>query len=240
MAFLLKNNAVFLHVPKTGGTYVHEVLKGLDIVRGPLGNNHTDFDRTFWHAKLHHNLKVTRYILREWLRSPKAQLRMTPGCFMFCFVREPLSWYESWWRFMMSINWRVLGNESDPHNWYPTMMLNGLGSPDFNTFVHNINRKRPGFVTEMYSWYVRPGVTFVGKTESLQRDLLRAFSLMNLPVDRQFVLDFPRQNESPAHIPMPEWDPELRRETLRLEYAGYVRYGYAVDEAALATPLKFH
>jgi len=77
-------------------------------------------------------------------------------------------------------------------------------------------------------------VTFVGKTEYMQRDLLKVFSLMNLPVDRQFVLDFPRQNESPAHIPMPEWDPELRRETLRLEYTAYVRYGYAVDEALLA------
>jgi hypothetical protein len=53
MAYLLRNKAVFLHVPKTGGTYVHEVLKALDLVRGPLGNNHTDFDRTVWHAKLH-------------------------------------------------------------------------------------------------------------------------------------------------------------------------------------------
>jgi hypothetical protein len=27
----------------------------------------------------------------------------------------------------------------------------------------------------------------------------------------------------------------LRRETLRLEYTGYVRYGYAMDEALLAS-----
>jgi len=233
MAYLLRNNAVFLHVPKTGGTYIYELLRDLGEIRGPLGQNHTDFDRTFWHANMHHNLKVLRYIMREWLSSSKAQLKMRPGCFTFCFVREPLTWYESWWRFMMSIRWRVLGDEKDPHRWYPTAMLNGLGSPDFNTFVHNVNRKRPGFVTEMYGWYVRPGVTFVGKMESLQQDLLKAFALMNLEVDEHRVFDFPPKNESPAHIPMPEWDPELRRETLRLEYPGYVRFGYPVDEELL-------
>jgi hypothetical protein len=58
---------------------------------------------------------------------------------------------------------------------------------------------------------------------------------MDLPIDRQFVLDYPPQNESPASIPVPEWDPELRRETLRLEYAGYVRYGYTADEALAAS-----
>ena len=196
MAYLLKNNAVFLHVPKTGGTYVHQVLKALCLIRGPLGFNHTDFEHTFWHAKLHDDTKVFRYILRDWFGSPHAQLKMKPGCFMFCFVREPLAWYESWWRFMSSIDWRVLGDENDPHRWYPTAMLNGLGSPDFNTFVHNVLRKRPGFVTEMYSWYVRPGVTFVGRTEHLRRDLQRAFKLMQLPFDREIFESIPPQNDA--------------------------------------------
>jgi hypothetical protein len=176
-----------------------------------------------------------RYILRDWMHSPKAQLKMKPGCFVFCFVREPLKWYESWWRFMVSINWRVLGDESDPHRWYPTAMLNGLGSPDFNTFVHNVNRKRPGFVTEMYGWYVRPGVTYVGKLETLTDDFLKACAMMRLSVDEQRVREYPHRNESPAEIPKPEWDPELRRETLRLEYPGYVRFGYPVDEELLVT-----
>jgi hypothetical protein len=112
-------------------------------------------------------------------------------------------------------------------------MLNGLGSPDFNTFVHNVNRKRPGFVTEMYGWYVRPGVSFVGKMENLHADLMKAFALMKLEIDEQSVLNFSPRNETPSHVPKPEWDPALRRETLRLEYAGYVRYGYPVDAEML-------
>ncbi len=233
MAFLLKNGAVFLHVPKTGGTFIRHVLEELDLIAGPLGHNHSHFERAYWHDKMHHNAKVVRYIFREWIGSPKRQKRMKVDAFKFCFVREPLTWYESWWRFMTSINWRVLGDESDPHKWYPTSMLNGLGSADFNEFMHNVNRKRPGYVTELYGWYVRPGVNFVGKAENLQHDLLKAFALMGLKVDEQRVLNMERRNESPAHIPKPVWDPKLRRETLRLEYAGYVRFGYSVEEAVL-------
>jgi hypothetical protein len=234
MALLLKNGAVFLHIPKTGGTWIRKVLEDLDLVAGPLGHGHSDLDRAYWHAKLHHDFKVLRYIARDWGRSPRAQKKMSPRAFKFCFVREPLGWYESWWRFMMSLNWRVLGDETDPHKWHPNAMLNGLGSPDFNAFMHNLNRKRPGYVTEMYGWYVRPGVDFVGKLENMQHDLLKAFSLMNLKLDEQRALGVARQNESPAEIPKPQWDPAVKRETLRLEYAGYVRFGYPVDEALLA------
>jgi hypothetical protein len=113
-------------------------------------------------------------------------------------------------------------------------MLNGLGSSDFNTFIHNVNRRRPGYVTEMYSWYVRPGVSFVGRTEHLHRDLQKALALMNLEVDEAVLRAVPRQNVSPSHIPRPEWDPALREETYRLEYASYVRFGYRVREAELA------
>ena len=50
MALLLKNNAVFLHIPKTGGTWVRSVLQEFDLVQGPLGHGHSDFERAYWHA----------------------------------------------------------------------------------------------------------------------------------------------------------------------------------------------
>jgi len=236
MALLLKNNAVFLHIPKTGGSWIRVVLKELDLIKAPLGHGHSPYERAFWHDKLHHDLKVFRYLLRRAICSPRAQARMDPGCFKFCFVREPLSWYESYWRFMQSLDWvwKTWGDELDPYRWDSCAMINNLGSPDFNTFMRNVNKKRPGFVTEMYGWYVRPGVDFVGKTERLREDLLEVFSRMNLGIDAARIASIPQTNESPAHIPRPEWDPAVRKETLRLEYAGYVRFGYPVEEAPLA------
>ncbi|HEV3272610.1 MAG TPA: sulfotransferase family 2 domain-containing protein [Candidatus Methylacidiphilales bacterium] len=231
MAYLLRNGSVFLHIPKTGGTWIKHVLRELDLIDAPLGHQHSDWDRSFWHDKLHDDFKVARYLFRRAVRSRRAQPRIRPDCFKFCFIREPLRWYESYWRFMENLdwNWKSWGDERDPYKWHPCSMINGLGSPDFNTFIHNVNKKRPGFVTEMYGWYVRPGIGFVGKQESLRHDLIRVFSLMKLDVDLNTILSVARRNESPARIPMPEWDPALKRATLQLEYPGYVRFGYPVD-----------
>lgn len=231
MAFLLKNGTVFLHVPKTGGTWIKHVLEHMGLIQAPLGHMHSDWERSFWHDKLHRDLKVARYLLRRAVRSPKAPPRIDPECFKFCFVREPLRWYESYWRFMQSKNWdwKTWGNEKDPYQWHPCTMVNGLESSDFNAFMHRVNQKRPGFVTEMYGWYVRPGIGFVGKQERLRHDLIQALSLMHVKVDVREILAIPSQNETPSSVPWPEWDPALRKETLRLEYPGYVRFGYPVD-----------
>ncbi len=240
MAFLLKNGAVFLHVPKTGGTWIKEVLKQLDLIQAPLGHQHSDWERSFWHDKLHTDLKVVRYLFRRAVRSKRAQARIDPDSFKFCFVREPLRWYESYWRFMQgkNWNWKNWGDEKNPYKWHPCAMLNGLESPDFNTFMHRVNKKRPGFVTEMYGWYVRPGIGFVGKMESLRSDLIKVFALMNLDVDPAEISVVEEQNESPANIPVPEWDPALKKATLQMEYAGYVRFGYPIDGMRKDSVLK--
>ena len=233
MTVLLKNDAVFLHIPKTGGSWIYHVLQKLDLIRVPLGHEHADLDRAQWHDRFHGDAKVLRHLLRRAIGSKRAPIAMPPDCFKFCFVREPLKWYESYWRFTQSKHWALWGNEKDAFNWHPNSMLNGLGSPDFNTFMRNVNKKRPGYVTEMYGWYARPGVAFVGKTECLQQDLIKAFELMHLDVDVDKIRSVGKLNESPAAIPKPEWDPALKKETLRLEYAGYVRFGYPVEETQL-------
>ena len=96
MALLLKNNGVFLHVPKTGGIWVGQVLKNLGLVKAELGGPHQDFERYFWYDRFHRDAKVSRNLLRRRLGILP---RVDPKCFKFCFVREPLNWYESWWRY---------------------------------------------------------------------------------------------------------------------------------------------
>ena len=226
MALLLKNNAIFLHIPKTGGTFVTHVLEQLNLIKDRVGREHADFARVFLHDRLHADDKVFRNLVRRrlgWL--PK----IDPKAFSFCFVREPLSWYVSYWRFMESINWRQWGEPKNPYHWHPKTALNGLGSPDFNEFMYKVNRKRPGFVSELYGWYNHSEIQFVGKQENLREDLMKVLSRLYPELDiRETLYRVPMVNESPSAIKMPEWDPEIRRETLKLEYASYVRYGYPI------------
>jgi hypothetical protein len=211
--------------------WVKHILEKMDLIQAPLGHQHSDWERSFWHDKLHRDLKVARYLFRRAVRARRAPARIEQDCFRFCFVREPLAWYESYWRFMESKdwNWKTWGHERDHYQWHPCAMVNILGSHDFNEFVYKVNKKRPGFVTEMFGWYVRPGIGFVGRQEFLRQDLIKAFSLMGLEIDANEIQSRERSNETPSHIPRAEWDPALRKKTLRLEYAGYVRYGYQVD-----------
>ena len=227
MALLLKSNALFIHIPKTAGTYVIHVLERLGLVQAHVGREHANFPEVFWGDRLHHDDKVFRNLIRRRLGLlPK----IDPNAFQFCFVREPLSWYVSYWRYMESLSWRRWGDDRNPYHWSPLSFLNGLGSSDFNQFIRNVNEKRPGFVTELYGWYVRPGVTFVGKQENARNDLLKIFELLNFNISPESV-PAERHNQSPTRIAAPEWDPAVKRETLRLEYAGYQRYGYSADGA---------
>ena len=225
MAVLLTNGSVFLHIPKTGGTWVRHVLGELNSIRRDIGPEHADWDRAFWYGHMQEKPRVVRYLLRRLIGSARTP-KLEPTCFRFCFVREPLGWYESWWRFMESRDWPEWGSESSPYKWHPTAMLNGLRSSDFNDFVRKVNRKRPGFVTEMYGWYVRPGIDFVGKMETLEKDFRKVLQLMGTDLSQAPACSAPPQNKTEECITRPAWDPEVRRETYQLEYAAYVRFGY--------------
>src|ERR1700692_4743238 len=110
MALLLKNGSVFLHIPKTGGTWITRVLERLDLIEVSFGKEHADFDRVFWHNRFYRDGKTLRQIFRGKLGSPRSPV-IPPDCFKFCFVREPLAWYESWWRYMQSLNWKSWEDE---------------------------------------------------------------------------------------------------------------------------------
>lgn len=47
MAFLLKNRVVFIHVPKTAGSWVVSCLKELNLIEMKLGPEHADYERIF-------------------------------------------------------------------------------------------------------------------------------------------------------------------------------------------------
>jgi hypothetical protein len=220
MALILKNGAVFLHVPKTGGNWIATVLQELNLVERQTPHKHADID--------HFSAvpQASSSVMGRGLRALRYNLRAKP--FMFCFVRDPLDWYESWFRYMSqpSRRWRNWGDPGDVENWHPNAMLNGAGSADFNDFVRNVLARRPGFVTEMYGWYDRPQVNFVGRQEHLVDDLVKVLRKMDLAFDEDAI----RRHKKVGVSPIPEkpifWDPAVRRQAALCEYAGLVRYGY--------------
>jgi hypothetical protein len=218
MALLLKNGAVFLHIPKTGGNWVSKVLEELNLVEKHIPHKHADIDHFF--APPRGGKAIIIHAIHELFS------KRTNKPFMFCFVRNPLSWYESWFKYMVQLSrqWRFWGDERDPYNWHPNALLNGSGSSDFNEFVKNVIIKRPGYVSEMYGWYTKPQMDFVGKQEHLVDDFIRVLRTMSVDFDEKFVRDYGKIGVSPEKKTI--WQDELKRKVALYEYAGMIRYGY--------------
>jgi hypothetical protein len=76
---LIFKNAVFLHVPKTGGIWV----------RSAVTNASIEFEEYIVDGDVHGDLSYCPFSDR----------------FVFAFVREPLSLYRSYWRYKMGAGW---------------------------------------------------------------------------------------------------------------------------------------
>lgn len=223
MALILKGGAIFLHIPKTGGNWVTSVLGQCGLVEGLLGHKHANASRLLSPFSARGNP------LSAALRVGRIQAALQSRPFMFCFVRHPLAWYESWFKYMSqpARAWCNWGNERDMFDWHPNAVLNGCGADDFNQFVRNVIARRPGYVSELFAGYAQPQVEFVGRQETLRQDLVKVLNRLNLAFDEEFVMNFGKVGVSPETKSSLTWDPGLRDEVLALERVALLRYGYA-------------
>ncbi len=223
MALILKDGSVFLHIPKTGGNWVSKVLSELKLVDTRIGQNkHVDQSRLLVPL----GKGGVRWLgpISKW----KLRSRLEPRPFIFCFVRHPLSWYESWFHYMSqpTHKWRNYGEEDSLFDWHACSVLNGCGSNDFNEFVSNAMNKCPGFVSHLYQSYTLPKIDFVGKQETLREDLITLFKIRGFEFDETLVRNSKRAGVSRKRTESLEWDPALREKLVRLEAPALRSFGY--------------
>tara|TARA_B100000809_G_C14994268_1_gene479134 strand:+ start:258 stop:968 length:711 start_codon:yes stop_codon:yes gene_type:complete len=232
MAVILKDGTIFLHVPKTGGNWVTTVLERCGLIRGYIGHKHANVDRLLAPVVPNGRRPVRYFNGRRpasYFRIRRIRKCLSPKPFMFCFVRHPLSWYESYFKYMSDPirQWGDWGDEKDMFDWHPKAALNGCGDSNFGTFVRKAIAKRPGYVTELFGSFAQPQVDFVGTQENLRQDLMKVLRMLRLDFDEDLV-----ENSDPVGVSHPppgqvvEWEPRLRKEVLQLERVALVRYGY--------------
>ena len=140
MALLLKCNAVFLHVPKTGGSWIKKVLYDNNLVKLEFSHAHADMERTlnfFGHYP-------GSYIKRS-IKVKGAFKGQIDDAYKFCFVRNPLHWYESFWSYMNRRDWQYFTKDENPSrfklkhdHWHPISAIEKMGNKDFNCFKLSI------------------------------------------------------------------------------------------------------
>ncbi len=231
MAIQLTDNATFLRIPKTGSAWVRSILEKNNLILAYKGHQHGDFD-----ANLFGNRSMTgRQHLAEALHLlkgrvfPNSMNKNVRSPFRFCFVRDPFSWYESYWKFMEGRGWNDWGKINSSQHWHPCAVLNGLGSSDFNEFVWNVVNRRPGYVSELFYSYTKLGISYIGKTETLREDLLAVLRHLKVDFAEEDIFDSSRVNESNKPAKKIEWEPSLRKLVTQLEMPALVHFDYLTD-----------
>ncbi len=192
MGVILKCGAVFLHVPKTGGCWVEEALR----VTGQ------------WHRHLpHRHADMTGSCTTKNLKSSGPDIGSATAALACrrnrCWRNLPVllcarsaEMVRIVVAFMESKNWRRWGLQGFANAWHPNSVLNGLGSDDFNQFIRNTVRARPGYVTELFSRYTDERIDFIGRQESLVDDFITVLHELNVTFDEQQVRELAPVNVS--------------------------------------------
>lgn len=138
MAIVLPKS-IFLHIPKTGGEWVRKVLWDNHLEAVPLDPGRQKHAPLQWFEERGNFNRVCR----------------------FAFVRDPLAWYWSFFRYQTARDWREI----------PEVALSDCRAPDFGRFLNNVfSRRKPNWLSRLYENYIgHPSwaIEFVGRTERL-------------------------------------------------------------------------
>lgn len=190
---LIMPHACFIHVPKTGGWWVRNAL--LRAVPGAQN----------------YNLAVDGHI--GWAECPY------PLRFRFAFVRNPYTWYQSYWRYKMGRKWAQ-----------PNILDETCRANVFAEFVENAATRLPGIYTDWVDIAIGDPqeIDFVGRFETLQQDLVTALELADETYDLERLLATPPVNAAPAHIDAPLTE-QLCRLIYTTERSVFERFQYPRD-----------
>lgn len=191
MPILLEDsNCLILLTPKTGSRWLAEAIRTLGLNYQIVGNPKFRGHDTLW--MFGQNFTVTA-----------------------AFVRNPISWYGSYWAYQESRGWPV------------NHFVDTLGNSDLRYFVEAVLRKYPKFLTRMFEEYTgkyENPIAFIGKQEFLRFDLLKLLDRIGEPnVSRIDLLRYPAVNKGILRYKVPL---DLQDFILEQERDAFERYGY--------------
>lgn len=199
MSVVTTEKSIFLHVPRTGGTWVNDnLLKNISPCCYFEDSGHVNFPR----AHEYNNAKNSKTF--------------------FLFIRDPLTWYQSYFRRRMFYGWTQSPFDQD------------CGNVDtFNKFINKIIKSKHyhGYVSKMYRGFIDnyvdkgAGPIKIGRYENLVEDLVRILKENGEEFDEEEVRNFP-----PSGVQKVEQETIYTKENyskmVELEKEAIEKYGY--------------
>jgi hypothetical protein len=204
---LIFKEAVFLHVPKTGGTWV----------KAAVTNAGLEFEEYFVEGDAHGDLSYCPFRDR----------------FIFAFVREPLSLYRSYWRYKMgqsgmTTNWDAQ-NPFDVEYAAPTF-------EGFVENVLRLEPGWCSRMFEDYVGPPTCEINFVGRFESLVDDLVQALRMTGATFDERAIRATSPINVSTVAPALAQWRNDLAQRVRHSEHMAIKRFGYSRESGRVCGP----
>lgn len=237
-----KSKVLFLHIPKTGGTWVEESAKlcGIEANRSVAGwlCQYPNRKRPKMHSLLGHFLRRKQQFFEK----------------IYTNVRHPIPFYESMWKEFNRLKPHTLERFKTWWPWHPRttaaywyqQTINNSKNPtaSFDDWVTLMLANEPMWYTRLIEQYVGPEggefCDYIGRTETLLTDFFEAMVLFgygkevsdNLPKLKKLG----KLNSSSTKI---EWQPDLKAEVEETERLVIKRfYGDNIGKCKYASLAK--
>lgn len=172
----IKNDKfIFFQIPKTASTWVRRTIGHIGIRTRMCNSVDAHKKHPFGLYRYHATPDDTKY-------SPEA-------LFSFCFVRNPIDWYKSFFVFRYRRTKKMTKDFPPDRVW----------DRNINVFVNNVIDEYNDFITQLYQFYVGEDckkVNFIGKQENATEDLIKALSLSGQEFDPNAIRSIPPCNTS--------------------------------------------
>lgn len=184
---LILPNSIFVRTPRCASTWSKDLFKNLGLLKGEVGQSHDTMDDIG-------GIQSVDKVAFKW-----------------CFVRDPLQWYVSYWAYKSQYGW---GNKSGAM----TDVLDELPNEDFDPWIEAIYTKYPkGFIKNVFGHY-RRGCDFVGQYENLHEDMIKGLQMSGEVFNEEFIRRYGRRNASNKQMKRFKIADSVNRAIKRFEY----------------------
>lgn len=198
--FLNKTGDLFLHIPRTGGTWVE----------GAIWNSEISASR--WLKKQPKQYAMKHCLLSLHNRDVQSRINR-----VFSFVRHPIPYYESVWRWIKFSNVPRKMRIINRYDWHPHFSAIKLYHEDFNVWVERILNEEPLWYTRLVEQYVGPQdgefCNYIGRTETLNSDFCEVMVWLGyskqINIHKDIILS--SRNKNSSEVNRPTWNDCLKK-----------------------------
>ena len=214
MSLIIKtSNLVYLHIPKTGGDFIREIFNINKMDSIEYGHKHSTYDHFHNLDEKHYLGKIKHYLIRKFY--------IKENLIYFSTIRNPLSWYESVYKYHKQREWKFWGQSGDQSSWHVMSDLNTGPINDFNEFIRIINKNYPGFYTQLVGKYSLNSKIVFLKIENIELELKNFLSSLDIKLAHW---SNKKVNKSvDAKI---EWDKENLSQIIENDISIFKKYKY--------------